>query len=241
MVLYFSVAPPAVAADAVGGLSARGSATVAAEPDVAFVTLHIREGGMLMEDALKSASAVAEKVTEAIRSEHEEVISIQESVIELKQKDTRGWNPDGDSSNPEPIVILRIRVEIPPDQDLAVSVVDAGIRAGASLENPFSRNWVGVPSSVVLYGLRDSGKLESRALALAMTDARQRAEVSASHAGAAIGQIIGVGCHSKACGLAAPDVYTGIADLAVDHFSSDPNAVTIEARICVEFELLAKE
>ena len=139
-----------------GSIVTYGSATVDAKPDVAFVTLHVQGFGLLMEDAYRAASEKATAIANAIRKIHPEASLVEQRTVDLKQRESERWRPDRQPETPQPTAITRIRVTLPPDPELAIAVVDTGMRSGGSLIDPVSQRWVGLPAGAVVYGLEDA-------------------------------------------------------------------------------------
>jgi uncharacterized protein YggE len=213
-----------------------GTGKIERKPDVAFVTLYVNGDGILMTDAAKRTKEKVDAVQNAIRANHKGVKSIDVADIQIGEKQNERWGPEMKNEPARPEMTKRIRVTIPPDMDLALSVVDTAIREGAIMKVPSNMRFEGDVDTVIVFGLNESEALRGEVRKKAFDNAKENAQKAAALAERKIGRISAVGCS----GEGEQHIYTfgRKEDYPTLYISADPARVEATANVTVSFELL---
>jgi hypothetical protein len=217
-------------------VSVRGSATLRAPPDMIFITLYVFGEGMLTEDAVRNADSKAGEVREALMKAFPKLGEITLARVKIGEKTSRAYRPDGLNQTPSPEVITRLRLTltIALESELA-RIIDTALRAGAVLQVNTHSTFAGDLGSIVRYGVADAAKLEEKARADAITNARKQASALAGLAGKTLGQIISVEDEPR---MQRYDPYRMAAWwLPLDYYSFVNEPIDIRTDLRVTFEL----
>lgn len=178
-----------------------GTGEVAAVPDVAFVTLGVSTRARTAREALSQNSAQMTEVFDVARSEGVEDADIQTSQITLQpawervNNNTRNRIVGYDAIN---TVTIRAR-----DLDRFGGLLDALAVAGANrIQN-------------IRFGIIDDSELMNDARRAAIADARARAELYATGAGATLGDVITINEFNTGGGRPMP-MAMARADMAME-------------------------
>jgi uncharacterized protein YggE len=135
-----------------------------------------------------------------------------------------------------PEMTKRIRITIPPDRDLALSIIDAAIREGAVLKSPSTVRFGGEVDTAIVFGLTESDSIADEVRKKAFDDAKVKAEKLSALTGRKLGRISSVGCDG---GDVEHQIYTfgRKEDYPTKYISGDPSHVEVTASISVSFEL----
>ena len=220
----------------VNTLTVSGTGRIERKPDVAFVTLYVNSDGILMTDAAKRTKEKADAVQKAIRANHKGVKSIDVADIQIGEKQNERWSPDMKNEPARPEMTKRIRIMIPPDMDLALSVIDTAIREGAIMKAPSNMRFGGEVDTVIVFGVNESEALRDEVRKKAFDNARENAQKVSVLAERKLGRICAVGCG----GDGEQRIYTfgRKEDYPTQYISADPTRVEVTSTITVTFELL---
>jgi uncharacterized protein YggE len=221
----------------VNTLTVSGNGKIDRKPDVAFVTLYIYGDGILMTDVAKRAKDKSDAMQKAIRTNHKNIKSIDVADIQIGEKLNEMWGPEMKNEPARPEMIKRIRITLPPDMDLALSVIDTAIREGAVMKAPSNVRFGGEVDTVVVFGLSESEAIRDEVGKKAFEHARENAQKAASLAGRKIGKISSVGCGG---GDSEQHIYTfgRKEDYPTQYISVNPERVEVTSTVTLTFELL---
>ena len=154
-----------------------GRATIEAKPDFASISIGVTNKAPTTAAAIDATSAAAAKIAASARAFGIAPRDIQTSYVALRPafrvvRDASSSEQRPDGYTASNIVVVRVR-DLPKLGEFLRSVVDGGA------------NQIGGIS----FELNDPGKLEREALAAAVKDARQQAEIVAEAAGVKIARI----------------------------------------------------
>lgn len=221
-------------------ISSTGNARIHQKPDIAFITVYVRGTGLLMVDANEEASKKSEAIIKTLRETYPQIHDIQIRIMRVGEVQTRQWDINEQNNLPRPEVFLRLRISIPPDSSLAISVIDKAIRSGAIIYESSSYDYPRKPSGVLIYGLMSSLEAENEAAINAITDAKKTASQLAEKVGKRAGDIIAVGCENSGNSW----FQSGFSDIQDDfptkYLSEDPHNLVVSTTVTLTFELLLK-
>jgi uncharacterized protein YggE len=235
-VSFITLLPYAAHSADVNTLSVSGTGKIERKPDVAFVTLYVNSDGVLMTDAAKRAREKSDAVQKAIRAHHKGIKSIDVADIQIGEKQSERWGPDMKNEPARPEMTKRIRITIPPDMDLALSVIDTAIREGAMMKAPSTMRFGGDVDTVVVFGLNETQTLPDEVRKKAFENAREKAMKVAELTKRKLGRISAVGCGTD--GEQNIITYGRKEDYPTKYISVDPARVEVTATATVTFELL---
>ena len=171
-----------------------GRATIEAKPDYASISIGVNNKAPTTAAAIDATSAAAAKIVASARAFGIAPRDIQTSYVSLQQafrvvRDASGGEQRPDGYTASNAVVVRVR-DLPKLGEFLRSVVDGGA------------NQIGGVS----FELNDPRKLEREALAAAVKDARQQAEIVAEAAGVKITRVetIDTGAQPRPRPYAAP-------------------------------------
>ncbi len=214
-------------------VSVSGMGKVTVKPDVAYVALRVKGDGILMIDAAQKVQEKVAEIEKAIKAKGSAVKEIKVTDISVGQKDG-SWSPDeADQARPE--IVKQMTVTIPPDPKVAFDIVDAAIRAGASLDTSDSYSYGETPNSVIVYGLVKSEEAEAQAQAKALEDARSKASRLAALTGKTIGDVTSIGCEDESWSFDRDSDRFPITNLGVN-----PEGIDVTYSVSVSFALVKK-
>jgi len=217
-------------------ITVNGYANVHAKPDVAYITLYVKSGGILMTDAANKAAQTAADLEKTLREKHKQISDIAITSVSVGSK--QGDFSFSDQKNESPSPEVTKRITLPPDQELIYGVLDTGIRAGAIMQNQTSIRFEGDMNSIVVYSHKDSTEFENQARAKALEDARQNAEKTATLIGRKVGEIVSVGSMNNTSWPAEFLMMGRQADLPAKFTSVDPSSVDVPCMLTITYELL---
>lgn len=172
------VGGPLVAQDSPARLTVHGQGEIAAEPDMATITLGVQEQGKTAQEALRKTSAATNKILGVLRGAEIAERDIQTRDLSLNPV----WDNRRYEDNRPPKVVgftasntVTVRVR---DLDQLGSILDRAVGSGA---NTFRG---------LQFGLANPVPVADKARADAVADARRKAVLYAEAAGVDLGQII---------------------------------------------------
>jgi hypothetical protein len=157
------------------GISVTGSGTVYGEPDIATVELGVNIANQSLEIATNEANAVITKLMDTLKASGIDAKDIRTSYFNIWVD--QGYNPEGELMTPTYRVGNTLMVTIR-DISKVGAILSQSIAAGANAVNS------------VQYSIADTTKLAEQARALAVQDARARAEHLAKLAGVSLGELV---------------------------------------------------
>jgi len=160
--------------DGTGSISVTGEATIKARPDTVTITLGVQEDAVTAGEAMDRCSAALNRVVAAILDAGVPRADVQTSNLNLWPRYDYGEKGRGEiigyrASNQVTLTWDRL--------DKIGDLIDAAVRAGANTVSGLS------------FSLADSEALYLEAVAEAVRDARQKAEVMAAAAGVDVGRV----------------------------------------------------
>jgi len=201
-------------------VTAQGTGTTPATPDQAEMYFGVSVSGADAKKVLADASAVAEKITGAVKGAGVDAKDIQTANVsvfpEYDYSDDKTPRVTGYRAS------LQVRAKIREIGDVG-KVIEAASGAGA--------NEIGGPS----FTLSDESEARDVAIADAVADARARAEAMAKAAGKRVGDVISV----SEAGISVPPVYYGAERAAAmdTGVPIEPGQLDVTANVTVVFEL----
>ena len=171
-------------------ISASGKAEKEANADTARVIIYLSADGILMVDAEKTFLEKYAKLENALKEKYKD-LAIEQKVISIGQKRSNNYNPDN-QVKPQPEIRKQLTITIPADGKLASEIIDAAIRNGATLSAEPQVYYGGQVSSAVIYGLKDSAKIEKEVKDLALADMKKNAGELAVIAGKKLGKMTSI-------------------------------------------------
>lgn len=213
-----------------------GNAEETVKPDMMMVTVYVTGEGLLMADAAKNASERVQSIIDAVKKVQADIKPPEVFTLSAGQKETRSWSSD-QRDDPKPALIHRITFTLPASASSANEIIDAAIRAGASLWLQRNTYMSGEINSNIVYGLTDEEGALAKVRRSALQNARQRGEELAALAGKTLGNIVSVP-GSMSCGLPFDGPYfTGTRHRYPRKFiGTDPERLEIRDSIQVTFE-----
>lgn len=200
-------------------VTASGEGKTVAAPDMAEMYFGVSVQAEQAAAALEQASATAEKISSAIKGAGVDAKDIQTANVSVY--------PEQDYSGNKVVVTgyratIQVRAKIR-DITTVGDVITAASDAGA--------NEIGGPS----FTLADDSTVRNEAIALAIADARTRAEAMAKAAGKSLGEIISV----SESGVSVPIYATDMAAARAEGASVpiETGQLDITASVTVVFEL----
>lgn len=166
-------APAFALADEDGELSVTGTGVVKLQPDVVYVTLGISETREAVVGALSSVNEKAASVVEAIKTAGVAGADISTQSFYVYAN----YNYDSGAEAVANYVATCTLSLVVRDVSKAGAVIDAAFGAGANQFNSFE------------YGVSDSASAYDQALALAITNAQHKAQVTAKAANVTLGKL----------------------------------------------------
>ncbi len=207
-----------------------GMGKVTVKPDVAYVTLYIKADGLLLADAVQKSKQKTDEIKKAITAKYS---GAKEFVV----KDS-SWGSDSDKL-PQPQIMKRMRITLPPNPIVVYDVIDAAIRAGAAMSNPSSHSF-GEPDGVAVYGLLKSDEAEAQARTKALEDARGKAETLAALASKSLGEISSVCVNDSDFTSPYETIMEKGEAYPTKNLGIDPTEINIVSRIEFVFDLVKK-
>ena len=193
-----------------------GRATIEAKPDFASISIGVNNKAPTTAAAIDATSAAAAKIVASARAFGIAPRDIQTSYVSLRQafrvvRDASSSEQRPDGYTASNAVVVRVR-DLPKLGEFLRSVVDGGA------------NQIGGVS----FELNDPGKIEREALAAAVKDARQQAEIVAEAAGVKIARIESIDTggqpRPRAYGAAPAPMRAAKADVPIEAGSLDIGA-----------------
>jgi uncharacterized protein YggE len=170
-------------------VSVTGNAILVRGPDVAYITLYVFANGMLLEDAIKQATAKIEQVNKTLKDIFPEIKETQLKDIFVGESKSYSYMGGDKGEPPQPEVIKGLLVITSPHIDLTTKIVDTASRMGCIIQNPADPYSGSYPRGVVLYGLADYEEAEQEAIESALADAKQNASTTARILSKQVGSI----------------------------------------------------
>ncbi len=175
-------------------ITASGKGEVHRPPDVAYITLHVQEEGMLAVDAIKNMDEKIKKVIGAIKEEHKEIqMEIEVKTLKLGNKTDNAWGQEKKKPSPEATKELLITLHNL-DSKIISTIIDTALRSGAVFPK---KRFSSEEASAVDYGLLNYEEAYEEALKEAIQEAKQEAEKVAKLLGRRVGEIVYVGGTEK--------------------------------------------
>jgi len=214
-----------------------GIGKVTAKPDVAYVTLSVKADGILMADTAQKVKQKLDEIEKAIKAKKDGIKEIVTSDVAIGQKDSAWSSDEKDVARPQ--IVKQMRVTIAPDPQIAHDIVDAAIRAGASMDVSDSYSYSRYLDNVIVYGLIKSEEAEAQAQAKALEDARAKAAKLAALAGKTLGGVTSIGCDSSSSwSYQLSNMMRGGMEFPTTNLGLDPSKIDITHTMSVSFELL---
>ena len=171
-------------------ISASGKAEKEVKADTARVIIYLSADGILMVDAEKTFLEKYAKLENALKEKYKD-LEIEQKVISIGQKRSNNYNPDS-QTKPQPEIRKQLTITIPADGRLASEIIDAAIRNGATLTADPQVYYGGQVNSAVIYGLKDSAKIEKEIKDLALANMKKNAGELAAIAGKKLGKMTSI-------------------------------------------------
>ncbi len=222
LALLLAGAHPSFAAESenVSKLIVQGSGKVNAVSDMATIVLGVETrnasaAGAAAENARLMSRAVSALLKAGIKEK-----DIQTSTYSLTTAPQEEPNTTGEKQKPtEFIATNQVNVQLN-DTAAVGKVLDATVSAGSNSIQSVS------------FGLQDPGPEKDRALTLAITDARRKAEVAAIAAGVKLGRVLEI---SEGYGFVSPASRSAVAfDVATP---IQPGEMEISASVTLTYEI----
>jgi len=221
-------------------ISITGSVTISRRPDIAYITLYVRTNGILLEDAIKEASAKIEQVNKTL---HDTFSEIRETLIrDMYIGESKSHWTREKAESPQPEVIKGLLVTIPPEPDLATKIVDRASRMGCIIQNPAEDRILAYPRGVVMYGLAQYIETEQEAIEKALMDAKENAALAVKILNKKVGALKKITSVETPRIQSKVDTYTlseknNTMVLPTSYLSVSPDHVEVSARLAVVFEM----
>lgn len=218
--LMVPLALPALA-DAPATITVTGRGAVEAAPDMAVLSLGVTTSAATAAEAMAANSAALQAVIDRLTEAGFATRDVQTSSLSLNPN----WEGQGQDGAPLRIasytasnqVMIRVR-------DLATlgTVLDAVVTDGANTMNGLS------------FGLSEPRPAEDAALRAAVEDARAKAELMASAAGAQLGRILSISEHG---GYAPPMPMFRADAMMAEAVPIAPGEISTQASVTIVWEL----
>jgi len=212
-------------------ITVTGKGEVFRKPDVAYITLYLRQHGVLTVDAVKKAKETSDEIQKVIKQTNPNILDIDIIDFRLGERTSRSYRPD-EEAPATPEVIKRIRITSNPDPEPVHKIVDAAIRAEAVME--VQRYSDPNNYGTVLYGLTKFEKAYKEAQKQAIANARSEAQNIAELLGRKLGEVLNVNSQKVTIYRRFQQVYD---PFPTEFVGASPIKILVAARVVVEYEL----
>lgn len=228
--LFFLIFSLVVKAQEYDKITVTGKAEVFRKPDVAYITLYLRQHGVLTVDAVKKAIEKTEEIRKVIKKTAPDILDIEIIDIRLGERTSKMYRPS-EESVPTPEVIKRIRITSKPIPELVHKIVDAAIRAEAIMQ---AQRYMDLSShGTVLYGLTKFEDAYNEAKKQAFANAKLEAQNIADLLGRKLGKVLKVNSQ-KFQTYRRVEVYD---PFPTEFVGASPEKIRIPVRIVVDYKL----
>ncbi len=218
-------------------ITVMGIGKVTAKPDVAYVTLLVKGDGVLMADAAQSVQKKIDDVEKAIKAKQPGTKDIVVTDVQVGQK----GSPYSSDEAPRPEIVKQMRITIAPDPKAALDIIDAAIRAGASMETNDPYSYRGLSGSLVVYGLLKPEEAVAQARAKALEDAKSTADKTAAVVAKSVGEVTCIGSEGNAMWqFSFQSVLQNVSDYPARYVGADPSGIQVVDMTSFTFQLVKK-
>jgi len=213
-------------------ITVTGKGEVFRKPDVVYITLFLKQHGVLTVDAVKKAKENSDEIQKVIKQTDPDILEIDIIDFRLGEKTSRSYRPDEDApATPE--VIKRIRITSKPDPETVHKIVDAAIRAGAVME--IESRYMGTSSELgtVVYGITKFEQTYKEAQRDAITKAKSEAQNTAELLNRKLGKILQITSRI----FTTYRVYRNYDPFPTEFLGASPEKILVAATVTVVYEL----
>ena len=216
-------------------LSVRGVGAQTIKPDRAVIWVYAVGDGILLTDAAADAGKKAEAISNAVRKACPDAPAPQIIAVSVSKAEKRFFS-HGEKDEGRPQMIQRITFAIPASAARATEIVDAAMRAGATLDIPRSSHFAAEINSNIFYTVVDETKVQDDVIAAAIDDARVKAEKIASKLGKRLGEVVSVTVDSSQNELFVYPLERG--RMTTKYIGTDPEKLDVREFVSVKFKWL---
>ncbi len=230
--LFFLIFSQVVEAQESNKITVTGKAEVFKKPDVAYITLYLKQHGVLTVDAVNKAKEKAEEIRRVVTQTHPNIIEIEIIDFRLGEKSSRMYRPN-EESVPTPEVIKQIRITVKPNPEVVHKIIDAAIRAEALMHIQLRYSTPNQNLGAVVYGLSNYEKAYNEAQKDAIAKAKAEAETLAELVGRKLGKVLSIHTREQSMfrGFQIGNPYP------TDFIGASSDKIRIVAIVTVHYEL----